>query len=347
MKCTWWASALIGLLALSAGCDLLGVETEDATQPAPGTYYVSNQDGDDRNDGQTRETAFRTVERALGAVQPRDTILILPGVYNEGLTLEDVGSSNAPITIRGEDGVPVLDGQRALAIGIWCEDCTNFVFENLEIRNYTDVGIGVYLSTDIVVQDLMVHDSGFRVQLTDWELEGYGIHVDESQHITIEGNDVYQNGPNPRPWGVLGTGINTYRCVACVIRDNHSHGNIGGGILVEDGVDVLVEGNTVTGNDLNATEDGWWDGGIWLDGGHDITVRDNVFRDNLGPGIQVSDEDRQKPYNYVIENNISTDNYFGAYIWNLGTAGLPPEDVLRMSANQISGNTEQDIWIVP
>ena len=88
----------------------------------------------------------------------------------------------------------------------------------------------------------------------------------------------------------------------------------GAGILVEDSTNVLVEGNTIFDNDLDVTADEWWDGGIWLDGGRDVTIRNNVFRNNRGPGIEFSDEDIQRPRGYVLENNISTGNYFGSYI---------------------------------
>jgi len=216
-----------------------------------------------------------------------------------------------------------------------------------KIRNYIDIGIGVLLSADIVMRNLTVHHNGFAVQLVDWELEGHGINVDESQKVTVEGNEVYQNGPQPRSPGTLGTGIDTFKCTDCAIRDNHSHDNIGGGILVEDGVNVLVEGNEVIANYLDATEDEWWDGGIWIDGGHDVTVRNNLFRHNLGPGVQISDKDHQQPYGYVLENNVSTGNYFGTYIWNSGTSGLLAEDTLRMLNNRFHGNTRQDIRIVP
>ena len=123
--------------------------------------------------------------------------------------------------------------------------------------------------------------------------------------------------------------------------------HVGGRILVEDSSNVLVEGNEVYANDLDATLEEWWDGGIWLDGGHNVVVRDNIFRDNLGPGIQISDEDHQQPYGHVFENNVSTGNYYGIYVWNFGTSDFPPENVLRMLNNQISGNTRQNIWIVP
>lgn len=310
------------------------------------SYYVS-ADGNDENDGRSREAAFRTIERALEVVQPGEAILILSGVYNEALTLENVGSSDQPIVIQGEGSGTILDGQRTSDIGFWCEGCNGFIIGSLEFRNYTDVGIGCYASSDITMQNLTVHNNGFAVQLVSWEFEGYGIHVDESQRIVIEDSDVYENGPQPRPFGTLGTGINTYGCTNCVIRNNDSHDNIGGGILVEDGVNVLVEGNEVVANYLDATEDEWWDGGIWVDGGHHITVTNNTFQDNIGPGIQISDEDDQDPYAYVLEGNTSTANTYGIYIWNFGSTGFPPENILRMTDNQITGNTVQDVWIIP
>ncbi len=71
--------------------------------------------------------------------------------------LENAGNSLAPITIRGAGGVAVLDGQETMSIGFWCENCSNFTFENLEIHGYTDVGIGVYPSSNIVMRNLKVY----------------------------------------------------------------------------------------------------------------------------------------------------------------------------------------------
>lgn len=337
-----------GLLILSlAACGALENEypVEDEGSGA-GSYYVSPA-GDDEDDGRSADAPFRTIERALEVAGPGATVHIRSGVYHEALVVEDEGDSDRPITIQGVEDGAILDGRQDLAIGLWLEGCAGFIVENLEIRNYTDIGIGAYESTGIEMRDLVVHNNGFAVQLKDWELEGYGIHVDESEGVLVEGSDVYENGPQPRPWGVLGTGINTYKCVDCIVRDNWAHDNTGGGILVEDGERVLVEGNQVTGNYLDATEDEWWDGSIWIDGGHSVTVTNNVFRDNVGPGIQISDEDDQQPYGYVLEGNTSTGNTYGLYIWNFGSADLPSEGVLRMTGNQISGNSLLDVWIVP
>ena len=37
--------------------------------------------------------------------------------------------------------------------------------------------------------------------------------------------------------------------------------------------------------------DEWWDAGIWVDGGADVRLVRNTIQDNLGPGIEISDED--------------------------------------------------------
>lgn len=315
-------------------------------QKSKNDYYVSTL-GDDKSDGRTEVTALRTLGRALEVVQPGEIIQVLEGTYKEALMLENIGSSESPITIRGVYSTTVFDGQRTMTIGFWCEMCNNLIIEDLTFQNYTDIGIGVYLSTQITMDTLIVHHNGFAAQLTDWDIEGYGIQTDESQNITIINSEVYNNGPDPRPFGRLGTGIDSYACTDCVIRNNYSHDNIGGGILVEDGVNVLVVGNEVRANYLDATEDEWWDGGIWIDGGHDIILRDNHFYENIGPGIQISNEDHQNVFGYLLENNLSTQNIYGIYIWNFGASDFPPDNILRLSNNQFYDNKIQDVWIVP
>ena len=311
------------------------------------TYFVAIN-GDDNADGKTAFSAFRTISKALQSVHPGGLVSISPGNYNESIGMEEFGTDAAPITITGSDSGTILDGQGQLAIAFFCENCTNILFTNLEIKNYTDIGIGGTFSSKITVRNLDVQENGHKVQLKDWELEGYGIHFDESEFIVIENNIVHRNGPDPKifPDYLMGTGINTYRINNSIIRNNESYNNIGGGILVEDSYEVTVESNEVYGNDLDASADDWWDGGIWVDGGYNIYIRNNIFRDNLGPGIEISDEDLQQPYGYVLENNISTNNYYGIYIWNFGTTSWPDSTILYRYNNQFTGNTHQDVWIV-
>ncbi|MFC1452404.1 right-handed parallel beta-helix repeat-containing protein [Verrucomicrobiota bacterium] len=315
---------------------------------AGAAYYVSAAGSDDA-DGLSPSTAFLTINKALSVVRPGESVYILPGEYNESMEINGLGDGTATISVKGVPGLTVLDGQNTLTFSLFCEQCAGLVFDDLILRDYTDIGIAVGMSSDITFRDLKVYDNGAAVQLVGWELEGYGIHVENSSDVLIEANEVYRNGPNPPvfPDRLLGTGINTYAITNGVIRNNRSYANHGGGILVEDSVNVLVEGNTVFSNDLDATVDEWWDGGLWLDGGRDVTVRGNVFRHNLGPGIEISDEDDQNPTGYVLEGNVSTGNYFGIYIWNFGTAGWPDPSILSRTNNDFSGNSRGDVWIQP
>ena len=99
------------------------------------TYYVSVS-GNDENSGLSPATAFSTLVRAFTVIRPGGTIRILPGTYNVGIGLQLCGDPAAPITVEGYQGIPVLDGQNRIAIGIYCEGCKNMIFRNLKIQYY-------------------------------------------------------------------------------------------------------------------------------------------------------------------------------------------------------------------
>lgn len=49
------------------------------------TWYVNPKTGLDSNDGRSAETAFKTVSHAIEAASAGDTILLVPGAYDQGL----------------------------------------------------------------------------------------------------------------------------------------------------------------------------------------------------------------------------------------------------------------------
>jgi len=311
-------------------------------QAAGNSLYVATS-GSDGSSGATPDTALATLQAALKKARPGTTIRVLPGVYEQTARRVLKGAPGARIAIVGEGGRPVFSGGRKLRWGLWLDESEQVTVEGIEFRDYTDIGILVVGSSDITLRRLRVRNNGFKPQI-GW-VEGYGIHLDESSDLLVERNNVLRNGPNPRPWNEAGTGINGFGMRRAVIRRNRSHGNHGGGILVEDSIDVLVKANRIYGNDLDVSADQWWDGGIWLDGGRDVTLVRNRLWNNLGPGIEISDEDCQNPTGYVVRNNSSTGNYFGIFIWNFGSKQFPPARVLRRSGNDWSGSSRQDVWI--
>ncbi|MBT4036090.1 MAG: right-handed parallel beta-helix repeat-containing protein [Candidatus Marinimicrobia bacterium] len=339
-------------------CDLFDSDSDDSedglnwitgiTSPVSKDSIYVSIDGNDSSDGKSVNNPLKTLGAAFSKVHPGGRIFILGGTYKEGLGLQKFGSSADTITIEGITGSVILDGENERTIGIYAEDCHNLVFKNITIQNYTDVGLAVSTCNGLTIQNMTVKNNGHAVKLTDWEFEGYGIHVDYSQNVLIEGVEALGNGPHPKSASniVLGTGINTYGNENVIIRDNSSHDNTGGGLLIEDSDHVLAEGNELYGNDGDASVDGWWDAGLWLDGGSDVILKNNHCYNNIGAGIEVSDEDRQSPTGYILENNICTENTFGIFIWNFGSSTWPDSSIITSISNQFSNNVQQDIWIV-
>jgi len=68
-------------------------------QPAGRVFYVGN-DGDDANPGTCNQQAFRTLAHATAALEPGDTLYVMPGIYEHTLTVIASGNEEARITIR-------------------------------------------------------------------------------------------------------------------------------------------------------------------------------------------------------------------------------------------------------
>lgn len=336
---------MVGLV-FQNGVECLGEEAQPVESE---TIYVSPT-GDDNNSGISPKVPLGTLAKALCNLDPGQTLFVLPGIYHESVILGAFGNSTSPITIHGvieNDQRPILDGESIRSMGIALVESTNFVIQNLEFRNYTDEGLYILSSSDMVIRNNRFIDNGRASTDPDFEGEGFGLAIIGVKNALIEGNQVIGNGPNRERWlnYTLGMGIDTYELFDSVIRNNYIADTTGGGILVEDGTNVLVENNTIENNELDANGD-YWDGGIWVDGSKHITLRGNTITNNHGPGLNLSDEDVQYPQSsigFVVEGNIVTDNVFGVYMWNFGICP-PPEEAISFGENQIENNTEQDVW---
>ncbi|HZP09745.1 hypothetical protein [Methyloceanibacter sp.] len=66
-------------------------------------WYVSSKTGDDAHDGQSPATAFASVARAVEKASPGDTILIAPGVYDQGLParVSEARAANITVAVTG------------------------------------------------------------------------------------------------------------------------------------------------------------------------------------------------------------------------------------------------------
>jgi len=129
----------------SAGADsqarmepaLLVIQTP-ATIADPATYYVA-PDGSDRNNGLSREKAFRTVNHAAGKAKAGDTLFIAGGIYRETVRVRATGLPERPVTFKSIPGEKVIfDGDnKTLARAFMAGGKHHLRFDGLYFRQFS------------------------------------------------------------------------------------------------------------------------------------------------------------------------------------------------------------------
>jgi hypothetical protein len=66
-------------------------------------WYVGSKQGSDSNDGKSAATAFASLSRAIDAASAGDTILIVPGAYDQDLPARVREARAANITVSVAD----------------------------------------------------------------------------------------------------------------------------------------------------------------------------------------------------------------------------------------------------
>lgn len=206
------SNRFLGIAALFVFFVLLCVSAEAAV------YYVNNQDANaaDANPGSI-DAPWRTIQHAADVVNPGDTVIVKPGVYNESVKVSRGGTSTAPVVFKGEPGA-VMDGTGLTNDNDWTTwyNGNGFVnvawnqqngwwdfapvdyvqIEGFEIRNYRigifieelwdDVTSQYYGANGWVIKNNIIHDN------TDQGIEIWGGSAPESANA-ITGNYLYNN----------------------------------------------------------------------------------------------------------------------------------------------------------
>jgi len=241
-----------------------------------------------------------SIQEAVDAAHPGDTIEVEPGTYRESL-LVDVDR----ITLRGRvrDGQrAVLDGEGALTDAVIASG-HGFTIEGFALRDYTSNGITVHGATGVVFRDLVVDRTGLygvypvecrdvlveRVVVT-WAKDA-AIYVGQSADIVVRKSEVHHNV----------TGIEIENSTNALVEENHAHDNTAG-ILVfllpnnpsKVGRDTRVLRNRVVANNhpnfgdptaiVSKVPPGT---GIFIMGADRTEVAENEIRGNDSVGVAV------------------------------------------------------------
>ncbi len=194
---------------------------------------------------------YTTIQAAVNAAQPGDTVLIPPGTYSENVLV------NKPLIIKSSAGAATTIVKAAVP--------SNDVFllsgSGMRVEGLTLTGgrAGVEFSgasqssvTDIIAHDnvyavLIEHAANNKVSASNLSNNGYGIYLDGSSGNTFSGNvATYESGNG----NALGDGIymresNSNAIVQNVLSNNHVYG-----------ISLLSSSNNVlSNNSINANEE--------------------------------------------------------------------------------------------
>jgi hypothetical protein len=68
-------------------------------------WYVSSKQGTDNRDGRSLDTAFRRILHAIHVAGAEDTIIIVPGIYDQDLAkrIGEARSAGMIVTVAGSE----------------------------------------------------------------------------------------------------------------------------------------------------------------------------------------------------------------------------------------------------
>jgi hypothetical protein len=230
------------------------------------TIYVDAASGDDRSDGRSPETAWRSVERAnRHRFRPGSTLLFKAGTaYTGRLHPRGSGSEDSPIVISsyGDGPAPRIDAEGRYGEALLLDNQQYWEVSNLELTNYGEereryrYGVRITAANygvmhHIYLSNLYIHDVNGTLRKED-RAEGHGIYYENLGPIASRFDDLRIENCRLEHIDRNGIGghtrFRTYRDVKntnVVIRGNELYDIGGDGIKVSGCDGAIVERNLV------------------------------------------------------------------------------------------------------
>ncbi len=324
-------------------------------------YYVSTT-GNDSNPG-TISQPWRTIQHAANSVSAGDTVFVRGGTYNETVYINVSGSQTGGfITFKNyETENAVVDGSGLTLTndnGLFTIEDQNYIaIKGFEIRNYSTsanylVPSGIYItgtSNHIEIRNNKIHDIANNADPPGRDAHGiavYGNNITDSIYsIKIDGNELYNLTLGSSEALVLNGNVSDFQVTNNTVHDAD---NIGIDCIgfeqvcpnpdLDQARNGTVAGNTVYNitsyNNPSYGVHQYGAGGIYVDGGKDITVEKNTVY-NSDIGVELSSEHKGKSTGGIILRN----NLF--YLNNIAGIAIGGYDTQRGSTDncKIYNNT--------
>ncbi|HTA82235.1 MAG TPA: choice-of-anchor Q domain-containing protein [Bacteroidia bacterium] len=290
-------------------------------------YYVNGTTGKDANNGTSLATAWKTIQKALNSATPNSIVYILAGTYHENDTVGVSGSAGKPITFRNYQNDSVyIDGTGTSGTTmLYMLQKSYLTFRGLVIQNLTvNDAIGILVDQSNTVGTRNLTFSNITIRNINWtsnaatnpsgndNAQGFEAYGGDSAltNLIIDSCHVYSNILGQSEAISVQGNVNGFSVTNCVVYNNT---NIG----------ICAEGNY--GNSSNPNTDHARNGiisqnicyndfasyatsgGIYIDGGWNITIERNECYMN-GYGVEVGCEVNGTSDSITVKNNLLYNN---------------------------------------
>lgn len=300
---------------------------------ATATYYVATN-GNDSNAG-TQTAPWRTIQNAANKVTPGATVLVRGGIYQEKVNFGVSGSaSNGYITFANYPGeIPIVDGNGIVApqdtTGLFnISDKSYLIIKGFELRNYrsasanaTPIGIFVQGSSHhIELRNNSIHNIETTANSGNAHgLAVYGSNAPQSSHdIIVDNNHLYNLKLGFSESLAINGNVEQFSVTNNLIHDNDNIGvdiigfeNVAPNPTYDQARNGVVQGNRVY--NITSANNPAYNGargadGIYVDGGRDITIEQNIVSGS-DIGVELASEHGGKnTSNVILRNNLVYNN---------------------------------------
>jgi len=269
------------------------IETLEPRVLYAATYFVSIK-GNDANAGDAAHP-WRTIQQAMNAATPGSTVNVLPGRYNEKVSVNVSGNAtDGYITFQATGPNVVISGLRKAGANVIFINNQNYVrilgFDIREDYNVID-GSGIRVTSGgdhIVIQNNRIHG------ITGSSAMGITAYGSEParpiSNLIIDHNEIFSCWSAPSETLTLNGNVNNF-----AVTNNYIHNVTGIGIdfisgegICPDPANDITHDGVCSGNKVIAARfrGGRDTAGIWVDGAQNLVIEHNISQQN-DVGIEV------------------------------------------------------------
>jgi cysteine-rich repeat protein len=286
------------------------------------TYVVAPSAGD-----------FTQIQVALDVAVAGDTVQVRTGTYFEKLTFPRSGNAvDGHITLTAYPGEqPIVDGTGVSGENMMLLESRSWIrIVGFEIRNALGVsdGSGIRLvgaGSHVEIRDNAIHDVRGTSAMG---ITVYGTEATPISDLVIDGNTVRDCEPAPSEAITLNGNVDGFAVTNNVVRDVNNIGIdfIGGETDIQPDPAKVARNGVCRGNRVERARSsygGGFAGGIYVDGGRDIVIENNVVTES-DLGLEVGAENSGiETRNVVVRNNVLHANdkaglVFGGFAASVG-----------------------------